>query len=73
MDVRVTSSQDERAVVVHLVLGRSRMAIQVVARAPLWLPIVRLPDGLALDEPTFHEVVAAALLAFDTFREHFGR
>lgn len=72
-DLRITTSDGERSVVVHLVVGRSRVVVQVDARAPHWLAFVRLPDSLVLTEEDFRELAAAVHAAFVRYRARFGR
>lgn len=72
VDVRVTSTADERSVVIHVHVGRSRMSVQVTARRPAWRPFVKLPDALTLDEGDFAALARAARTAFRVWRRHFG-
>lgn len=72
VDVRVTSTAEERSVVIHVHVGRSRVSVQVTARRPAWVPFLLLPDALALDEPNFAALARAARTAFRVWRRHFG-
>lgn len=72
VDVRVTSTADERSVVIHVHVGRSRVFVQVSARRPAWVPHLQLPDALTLDEPDFAALARAARTAFRVWRRHFG-
>ena len=72
VDVRVTSTDEERSVVVHVHIGRTRAAIVVTARSPAWVPFVRLPEALMLDEGDFAALARATRAAFRVWRRHFG-
>jgi hypothetical protein len=72
-EIRVVGTADERAVVVHLRLGRCTLPVQVIAFAPLWVPFLRLPDCVMLDLGSYVELDAAIRTAFDVYRAQFVR
>jgi hypothetical protein len=71
VDVRVSESSDEQAVAIHTHLGRSRVSVLVTATSPAWVPAVRLPEGLMLDEAGCRRLVWVTRLAFRTFHQNF--